>query len=204
MTALLSTDEILGRVETAVIVVDHDGCLRYANSSAAALYGFRSERELTDVPFRDLGFDAEDLPKVDNLERQACRGKDWEGSLTIRRPDGSEIFVRMTASPLRTPSGEIDGSVIMARPAVQLGMEQPGPGKTGLLDRIGQQLTNSLDVDLTLSAVARTLVPQFADHFFVDLYKRERMTKHLERRVSRNANGWLPPEGSWPEVGERV
>jgi PAS domain-containing protein len=69
VAAILSTDDILGRVETAIIVVDHDGCLRYANEFAASLYGFEDTRQLTDVEFRDLGFDEEDLPKVDHLER---------------------------------------------------------------------------------------------------------------------------------------
>ena len=32
---MLPTEQILGQVETAVIVVDHDGCLRYANDFAA-------------------------------------------------------------------------------------------------------------------------------------------------------------------------
>jgi PAS domain S-box-containing protein len=199
----LSTEEILGRVETAVIVVDHDGCLRYANSFAAALYGFPDAEHLTDVPFRDLGFDEEDLPKVDNLERQACRGKDWEGTLSIKRADGSHIFLRMTASALRGPAGEVDGTVIMARQAVKLGMDADA-GKNGLLDRIGQQLTSTLELDVTLSGVAGTLVPQFADHCFIDLYQSEGLIRHLVRRVHLNANGWMPPPDTWVGVGERV
>src|SRR5215472_9281417 len=149
MSDFLSTDQILGRVETAVIVVDHDGCLRYANSSAAGLYGYPDAAKLASVPFRDLGFDEEDLSKVDNLERQACRGKDWEGTLTIRRSDGSDVFVRMTASPLRGPDGDVDGTVIMARQAVQLGVEPGSAESTGLLDRIGKQLTSTFELDVT-------------------------------------------------------
>jgi PAS domain S-box-containing protein len=203
VAAILSTDDILGRVETAIIVVDHDGCLRYANEFAASLYGYPDARQLTDVEFRDLGFDEEDLPKVDHLERQACRGKDWEGTLSIRRRDGSTAFLRMTASALRGPAGEVDGTVIMARPAVQLGME-PGVGMTGLLDRIGQQLTSTLELDQTLTGVSETLVPQFADHCFIDLYESEGLVRHLTRRVHLNARSWEPPDGTWPLVGDRV
>src|ERR1700727_2184889 len=86
---MLGTDVILEQVQTAVIVVDRDGCLRYAKDFAAHLFGFPDASHLTDVPFRALGFDEDDLSKVANLERQACRGRDWEGTLSIRRPDGS-------------------------------------------------------------------------------------------------------------------
>src|SRR5215469_16425509 len=109
---MLPTDEILGQVETGVIVVDHDGCLRYANDFAARLFGFPDPGHLTDVPFRALGFDEDDLSKVAHLERQACRGKDWEGTLSIRRPDRSNFFVRMNATAMRGSAGEVAGTVI--------------------------------------------------------------------------------------------
>jgi len=120
---MLTTEHILGQIETAVIVVDPDGCLRYANSFAAELFGFPGPRNLTDVPFRRLGFHEEDVSKVDNLEYQACRGRPWEGTLAIRRPDGSNFFVRMTAAPLRGPAGDVAGTVIMARQAVQAALQ---------------------------------------------------------------------------------
>src|SRR6266567_3765412 len=197
---MLTTDQILGNVETAVIVVDHDGCLRYANSFAADLFGFPGPRHLTDVPFRRLGFHEEDVSKVENLEYQACRGRDWEGTLAIRRPDGSNFFVRMTAAPMRGPAGEVAGTVIMARQAVQVGTEK-STGRTGLLDRIGERLGSSLELDETLQRVADTLVPQFADHCFIDL----RLKEVLVRRVQKNAWGWKPPKGGdWPQVGDTV
>ena len=197
---MLTTDQILGNVETAVIVVDHDGCLRYANSFAADLFGFPGPRHLTDVPFRRLGFHEEDVSKVENLEYQACRGRDWEGTLAIRRPDGSNFFVRMTAAPMRGPAGEVAGTVIMARQAVQVGTEK-STGRTGLLDRIGERLGSSLELDETLQRVADTLVPQFADHCFIDL----RLKEVLVRRVQKNAWGWKPPKGGdWPQVGDPV
>jgi PAS domain S-box-containing protein len=195
----LTTGEILGQVETAVIVVDHDGCLRYANSFAAALFGFADPRELTDVPFRHLGFDDEDISRVENLEYQACRGRDWEGTLAVRHKDGSVFFVRLNAAPLRGPQGEVAGSVIMARRAVQVGT-QGSAGRRGLLDRIGERLGGSLELDETLSRVAESLVPQFADHCFIDL----RTSDGLVRKVQMNALGWEPPGASWAKPGEKV
>ncbi|HEX9065866.1 MAG TPA: SpoIIE family protein phosphatase [Streptosporangiaceae bacterium] len=197
---ILTTEQILNRVETAVIVVDHDGCLRYANAFAAALFGYKGPADLTDVPFRHLGFLEEDVRKVDSLEDQACRGRDWEGTLAIRRPDQSTFFVRMVAAPLRGPAGEVSGTVIMARQAVQVGM-QGSLSRTGLLDRIGERLASSLELDETLQRVADTLVPQFADHCFIELSGKDGT---LVRRVQINAWGWEPSQGGWTKPGDIV
>src|SRR5258707_10823468 len=195
----LSTEEILSHVETAVIAVDHDGLVRYANRFAAELLGFADPAELIEVPFRRLGFDDEDISKVENLEYQACRGRDWEGTLAIRRKDGSNFFVRMNAAPLRGAKGEVAGSVIMAKQAVQVGT-QGSTGRAGLLDRIGERLGGSLELDETLSRVADTLVPQFADHCFIDLRTKE----VLVRKVQKNAGDWEPAGTGWAKVGEHV
>ncbi len=201
---MLPTEEILGQVETAVIVVDHDGCLRYANEFAARLFGFPDPGHLTDVPFRALGFDEDDLSKVANLERQSCRGRDWEGTLSIRRPDGSNFFCRMNATPMRGSAGEVAGTVIMAKEALKVGLEK-ATDRVGLLDRIGQRLTKSLELDDTLQQVAETLVPQFADHCFIDLRVTDRRKGDaLVRRVQMNAWEWAPPRGTWAAVGEPV
>jgi PAS domain S-box-containing protein len=195
----LTTEQILGQVETAVIVVDHYGALRYANAFAADLFGFPDAAHMTDVPFRRLGFHEEDISKVENLEHQACRGRDWEGTLAIRRPDGSNFFVRMNAAPMRGPQGEVAGTVIMARQAVQVGTKG-STGRAGLLDRIGERLGGSLELRDTLDRVADTLVPQFADHCFIDL----RVKESLIREVQRNAWGWEPAGRGWAQQGEVV
>ncbi len=201
---MLPTEEILGQVETGVIVVDHDGCLRYANDFAARLFGFPDPGHLTDVPFRALGFDEDDLSKVANLERQACRGRDWEGTLSIRRPDGSNFFVRMNAMPMRGSAGEVAGTVIMTKEALQVGTEA-STDRVGLLDRIGQRLTKSLELDDTLRQVADTLVPQFADHCIIDLRVTDRRKgDSLIRRVQMHAWDWEPPRGTWAPVGEPI
>jgi serine phosphatase RsbU (regulator of sigma subunit) len=55
-------------------------------------------------------------------------------------------------------------------------------------------------VNVTLRHVAETLVPQFADHCFIDLLHGDK----LIRRAQSNARGWTPPPGSWAQVGEQV
>ncbi len=201
---MLGTELILHQVETAVIVVDHDGCLRYANDFAAGLFGFDDPAQLTDVPFRALGFDEDDLSKVANLERQSCRGKDWEGTLSIKRKDGANFFIRMNATPMRGQAGEVAGTVIMAKEALQVG-DESATDRIGLLDRIGQRLNKSLELDQTLREVADALVPQFADHCFIDLRTSEvRKPETLVRRVRISAWKWEPPPGTWASVGEPV
>jgi PAS domain S-box-containing protein len=179
-----------------MLVVDHYGVLRYANDYAATLFGYFSPRHMTGVSFFKLGFDEEDFVKLDSLKRQACRGKDWEGTVSIRRPDGAQFFVRLTTSALRDQAGEVTGSLIMARQAVQLG--EGLPKQAGLLELIGERLNPTLTLEDTLSRVAETLVPQFADHCFVDLWYK----KNLVRRITKNAWDWQPPTGSWAQPGE--
>jgi len=72
------------------------------------------------------------------------------------------------------------------------------PGRT--LDAIGQQLAVSLEVDATLQHVADRLVPQFADHCFIDLFQGDT----LIRTAQRNAGGWTPPPGTWKQTGEQI
>jgi len=194
-----TTDVILDQVETGILVVDHYGDMRYVNSFAAALFGAPDPQHLTDAPFRSLGFEEDELDKVRNLERQACRGRDWEGTLSVRRADDSIVFVRVNAVPLRSVSGEVTGTVILARQAVQLG-SGPGVDRFGLLDRIGERLAGSVELDVTLRQVAETLVPQLADHCFIDLLQ----GKDLMRRAAMHAWGWIPPAGTWTTVGESI
>jgi PAS domain S-box-containing protein len=202
---VLSTEQVFGQVEAAMLVVDHFGVLRYANHYAATLFGFPSPEHMTGGVFVKLGFDDDDSLKLDSLKRQACKGKDWEGTVSIRRPDGAKFFIRLTASPLRDEAGEITGSLIMARQAVQLGgggaLRQVG--QVGLLDWIGERLSTTLPLAATLDRVAETLVPQFADHCLIDLWQEKDLSRRvLVRRVLKNAWNWEPPPGSWAQPGD--
>ena len=54
--------------------------------------------------------------------------------------------------------------------------------------------------DATLQHVADLLVPQFADHCFIDLLH----SGVLIRSMQRHAGGWAPPAGTWAQVGEQI
>ena len=100
--------------------------------------------------------------------------------------------------PLRHSSGAIDGISIFAREAGQGTLAERN--RIGLLERIGERLGGSLELGATLRHVTEMLVPQFADHCFIDLFQGDT----LVRRVQTNAGGWEPPRGAWASVGGQV
>jgi hypothetical protein len=80
------------------------------------------------------------------------------------------------------------------------GARLPGILPDHIMDAIGEQLAGSVEIGATLQHVAEMLVPQFADHCFVDLFQGDA----LIRRVQRHAGGWTPPAGTWAQVGEQI
>jgi PAS domain S-box-containing protein len=197
--AYLPPETVLDQVETAVIVTDRVSNLLYWNAFTPKLFGYPEDsRLLIGRSILSLGFDENDL-KAAELTKQVLRGHAWEGTFAISRPDDSRIFVRAQAVPLRHPSGAIDGIVIFAREAMSRGSERE-LDKIGLLERIGERLAGSLELNRTLRYVAETLVPQFADHCFIDLFQSDK----LLRRVATHAAAWQPPPGTWAAVGEAI
>jgi PAS domain S-box-containing protein len=200
LAAFLPADTVLGQIEAAVLVTDPLGNLLYANGCAVELFGFpdRAER-LVGRPIVSLGFDEGDLGKTADLVRQVLNGGAWDGTFTSVRSDGSRVFVRAQAVPLSRSPGAIDGIVIIAHRAARHASLRERD-RIGLLERIGERLARSLELDVTLRHVAETLVPQFADHCFIDLFHGDK----LIRRAQINAQGWTPPPGSWARAGEQI
>ena len=126
-------------------------------------------------------------------------GVSWEDTFAGHRSDGSFLFVRELAVPLRNPSGEIDGIVMLITEAGRRDTQRE-PDRLRLLERIGQRLAGSLELDATLRQVAQILVPRFADHCFIDLFSGDK----LIRRAAAHAGGWEPPPGTWARVGEPI
>ncbi len=198
--AYLPPETVLDQVETAVIVTDRVSNLLYWNAFTPKLFGYPEDsRHLIGHSILSLGFDEPDVVKAAELAKRVLRGHVWEGTFAVSKPDASRIFVRAQAVPLRHPSGAIDGIVIFAREAMRRGSERE-LDRIGLLERIGERLAGSLELNRTLRHVAESLVPQFADHCFIDLFQNDK----LVRRVATHAGGWQPPAGSWAAVGEPI
>src|SRR5215472_17254922 len=200
LRAKLSANEVLDHVATGIVVIDRDCKLQYANSFAVALFGFPDEPEhLIGRPLLSLGLEDGDTATVQHMADTVLRGWPWEGTFASQRIDGSRVFVRAHASPLRSPQGEIAGIVIMAREATRRGGQRVSD-RIGLLERIGERLSSSLELDVTLRQVAETLVPQFADHCFIDLLHGDT----LIRRAQLHSRGWVPEPGTWALAGEPI
>ena len=200
LAAFLPADTVLGQIEAAVLVTDQLGSLLYANTYAVKLFGLPDDAErLAGRSILSLGFEEGDLGEAAELVRQVLHGGAWDGTFASVRPDGSRVFVQAQAVPLRRSPGAVDGIVIIARRATRRASLRERD-RIGLLEQIGERLAGSLELDLTLRHVAETLIPQFADHCFIDLFHGDKLT----RRAQTNAQGWTPPPGSWARVGEQI
>ncbi len=197
MAALLPPETVLDHAEMAVIVCDRFSNIIYCNAFTETLLGFGGSGYIG-RSILSLGIAEEDHEQAKELARHVLKGAVWEGTFCNLRADGSTVYTRAYAVPLRHPSGAVEGTVIFAREALR--SNQRDQDRYGLLERIGERLAASLELQQTLRRVADTLVPQFADHCFIDLYSGEKLT----RRVSRHGNGYVPPDGTWAEVGETV
>ena len=196
----LPAGAILGQMGAAVVVTDRQGNLLYANPFAVALFGFPADAaKLLGRPILTLGFTGGDAGKVAELARQVLRGSAGDGTFAVIRADASRVFVRAQAMPLRHPSGSVEGIVIIAREATRRSSRRERD-RIALLERVGDQLSGSLELSMTLRHVAESLVPQFADHCIIDLVQGDK----LIRRSQFHAAGWTPPPGSWARVGDPV
>ncbi len=197
--ALLAPADILEQLQMAVVVTDRSCSLLYANAFAATLFGLPdTPANLVGRSLVSLGFEG-DARRLNDLASQVLHGRSWEGTLAAQRVDRSRVFVRARALPQRLPSGEICGIAIMAREASRRGRRSERD-RLRLLERIGERLARSLELDVTLRQVAETLVPQFADHCLVDLFQADK----LVRRAQLHSRGWMPEPGSWAMVGEQI
>jgi serine phosphatase RsbU (regulator of sigma subunit) len=197
----LPPELVLRHAEIGVIVADRQGCVRFVNEYVVRLLRLPCDTsELTGQPVHTLGFMPDgDLAKAEDLSRRVLSGLSWEGTFTGTRGDRSLVFVRVLAVPLRHPSGDIDGMVLMITEAGRRDSQRE-QDRLRLIERIGERLAGSLELDVTLRHVAQILVPQFADHCFIDLFSGDK----LIRRVQTHAGGWEPPPGTWASIGEPI
>jgi serine phosphatase RsbU (regulator of sigma subunit) len=197
----LPPEVVLRQAEIGVIVADRQSNVLFVNEYVARLLRVPADvSRLAGQPLHALGFIPDgDLPKAADLSRQVLSGMPWEGTFAGARGDSTLVFLRVLAVPLRHPSGDIDGMVVLVTEAGRRDAQRE-QDRLRLLERIGERLAGSLELDATLRHVAQILVPQFADHCFIDLFSGDK----LIRRVQTHAGGWEPPPGTWARVGEPI
>jgi serine phosphatase RsbU (regulator of sigma subunit) len=197
----LPPELVLREAEIGVIVADRQSTVLFVNDYVARLLRVPADApRLAGQPLHKLGFIPDgDLQKAADLSRQVLSGTSWEGTFTGARGDSTLVFLRVLAVPLRHSSGDIDGMVVLVTEAGRRDAQRE-QHRLRLLERIGERLAGSLELDATLRHVAQILVPQFADHCFIDLFSGDK----LIRRVQTHAGGWEPPPGTWARVGEPI
>ncbi|GGL06970.1 ATP-binding SpoIIE family protein phosphatase [Planomonospora parontospora] len=194
----LSAGAVLDQAEMAVVVTDRFSNLLYWNPFAEKLFGHSGPPGSAEPRGLTSSLMEADHPLAVEAAKQVLKGGVWEGTFEVKRGDGTMIYVRAQAVPLRHSSGAVTGIVITAREAMRSNEREKD--RFGLLERIGERLAGSLYVEETLKRVAEMLVPQFADHCFIELMEGERLT----RRVSTHVQGWSPPPDTWAPLGAEI
>jgi serine phosphatase RsbU (regulator of sigma subunit) len=197
----LPAELVLGQAEIGVIVADQAGNVVFSNEYVGKLLRLDgSSSSLIGKPVGSLGLLPDGEPgRVDEITRQVLSGVSWEDTFASHRNDGSFLFVRELAVPLRSETGAVTGIVMLITEAGRRDAQRE-PDRLRLLERIGQRLAGSLELDATLRQVAQILVPRFADHCFIDLFSGDK----LIRRAAAHAGGWEPQPGTWARVGEAI
>src|ERR1700733_12136221 len=197
----LPAELVLSQAEIGVIVADRAGNVVFSNEHVARLLRLDfAAAPLVGKPLSGLGLLPDSEPgRVDEITRQVLNGSSWEDTFAGHRGDGSFLFVRELAVPLRDPSGAIDGIVLVITEAGRREAQRE-PDRLRLLERIGQRLAGSLAPGAPPRQGAQTPPPRFPHPCFIDLFSGDK----LIRRAAAHAGGWEPPPGTWARVGEPI
>ena len=111
----LPAELVLSQAEIGVIVADRAGNVVFSNEYVARLLRLDfAGSPLLGKPLGGLGLLPEGEPgRVEEITRQVLSGVAWEDTFAGHRSDGSFLFVRELAVPLRDTSGAIDGIVML-------------------------------------------------------------------------------------------
>src|SRR5436190_12825763 len=160
--ALISLEShLLDRVDAAVLAVDLEGWILFANQGAEELYGWRKE-ELVGRLASEFSGVAIDPDTAGEIMAALSHGMSWEGSFDVAREDGKPLSVHAINSPLYDATGVLCGVVSVSTDASRERTEQ-------FLARCADVLGASLDFDRNLLALAKLLVPQLADLCIIDV-----------------------------------
>ena len=103
-----------------IFVADAQGCLVFFNQAAAEIAGRWPSggkpmpEQAPDIEMRYP--DGQVVPPADTPLRRAMRGEKVVGrDIVIRRPDGSDVYASITASPVRDEQGNVIGAVAIFR-----------------------------------------------------------------------------------------
>src|SRR5262245_27940408 len=148
--------EILDRVDAAVLVVDLDGVVLYANQYCAHLYG-RSPDELRGDQSAQYSIEPVTPELRSEIGDKILAGKSWEGDFAVLRGDDTVVEVHAVNSPVFDESGEVTGVISLAfdvtsERASQEQLRQM-VAMAQILRDVGQTLVEELDADRVMQTV---------------------------------------------------
>jgi PAS domain S-box-containing protein len=166
---------ILDLVDTAIIAVDLDGQIIYANAHACKLYGWTRE-ELLGTPAREMAALAIGATMEAEIAEAIGAGRSWEGTFDVRRKDGSLATIHCIDSPLYGVDGSLAGIVSAGmdgcreRQAEVLLHERTRAAQVSqFLADCSSALASYLDYEQALGALGRLCVPFMADICLIDI-----------------------------------
>jgi PAS domain S-box-containing protein len=148
--------DLLDRVAAAVLVVDLDGVVTYANPFCEILYG----RKPADMLGRQSGDFVQEPVSVE-LRREIMAAleerRSWEGDFSVVRSDGSLIDVHAINSPVFDEAGAISGVVTLAFDVTDERRTQEQQRQLfalgQILQDVGKTLMSELDADRVMQTV---------------------------------------------------
>jgi PAS domain S-box-containing protein len=165
----------LDHVGDGVTVQDPSGRLVYANAAAARNLGFASAAELLATPIAEIVgrfalFDEEGqpFPLAKLPGRRALQGEP-ESAVTVRfriKETGEERWSIIRSSPVADAAGNVLYAVNVWQDATA---QKRAEAAQRFLAEAGEALAASLDVEVTLTNIARLAVPRLADWCVVHL-----------------------------------
>lgn len=160
---------LLDRVDAAVLAVDLDGRVLFANRYAEELYGWPRDEIVGQLTFELFGVAIE--PEAARAIRDALvEGASWEGTFEVTRKDGTRLSVHAIDSPLYDAAGQLRG-------VVSLGIDATRDRTEQFLARCAVVLGASLDFERNLLALAKLLVPYLGDVCFIDARDGDRIRR---------------------------
>lgn len=164
----------LRSIGDAVIATDDQGAVNLLNPVAEELTGWSNSdaqgRSLAEV-FRIVREDTREPAEspVDRVLREGVVVGLANHTLLLRR-DGSECAIDDSAAPIRDGSGRLRGVILVFR---DVSAKRAAEQRRAFLARATEELTSSLDYNVTLATVARMAVPSVADWCAVDIRRED-------------------------------
>jgi PAS domain S-box-containing protein len=155
--------QLFDRVDAAVIVVDLDGIVLYANPFCDMLYG-RTAAEMIGRASTDFAI-SEITPELrTEIAKELGDGRSWEGDFQVRRADGSVVEVHAIDAPVLNDDGSMAGVLSLAFDATRQRHSERQLRQmfamVQILRDVGETLVSGLDearVMQTVTSAARRL-----------------------------------------------